>query len=361
MIRSMVVSRRRRLALPLLFGLAVLAGAPSAALAQDNKPKPSEEQMAEARKQFEAGVSLLDDPEGAKYEEAYRAFTKAYELSQSPKALGNIAFCAFHLERDGEAIDAYSSYLREVPDISERERNQIQKDLNTLTATVARIKITINHTGSSFVLVDKRTQTRGNPIENAYKVENGKEINIRVRPGRHTFIAKAGTVESLPAEMTVEPGSNSSQEINFGAPKGDGTVTPPNGDQGAKDGGRSLAGPIVLGVLGLAGIGTGIATGLIARGKTSDIEDRCPNDQCPSTYTTLVSDRTSAKTFGTIADVGFIGGGVLLGGALLWYVLQPSGGSSSNKSTTAATVKTSWLPSAMCTQVGCGATLQRGF
>lgn len=71
----------------------------------------------EARSHFAAGVSLLQDPEGEKVEEAYREFRTAYDLSGSPKILGDMGFCAMRLERDGEAIEAYTRYLREVPDI----------------------------------------------------------------------------------------------------------------------------------------------------------------------------------------------------------------------------------------------------
>ncbi|MBV9949955.1 MAG: hypothetical protein JOZ69_24140, partial [Myxococcales bacterium] len=62
----------------------------------------------EARKHFAAGVSLLQDPDGARYEDAYREFEAAYAASSSPKILGNIGYCALKLERDGEAIAAYS-------------------------------------------------------------------------------------------------------------------------------------------------------------------------------------------------------------------------------------------------------------
>src|SRR6476659_9259610 len=55
----------------------------------------------EARSHFFAGVALLQDPEGEKVEEAYREFKKAYEISGSPKILGNMGFCAMRLERDG--------------------------------------------------------------------------------------------------------------------------------------------------------------------------------------------------------------------------------------------------------------------
>jgi hypothetical protein len=324
----------------------------------------TDERMAEARRQFEAGVSLLDDPDGAKYEDAHRAFKKAYELSRSPKVLGNIGFCALKLERDGEAIDAYSSYLREVPDIEERERVQIQRDLVTLTSTVARLKIVVkNPATTSTTLVDKRAQTRGEAVENAYAFQ-GNEHTLRLRPGRHTFKVKAGDQESAPLEVTLEPGAVASHELTL--------VTASqlnnNGDNrepSQRGGSRSLAGPIILGATGLAALGAGVVTGLMASGKTSDIEKACPNDLCPSTYD-LASERTKAKTFGTVADISFIGGGVLLGGAILWYVLLPSGDAKKSKPTGAATTSSvtswsSWSPAAMCTSDGCRMQLQRGF
>ena len=66
-----------------------------------------------ARKHFNAGVALLRDPDGARYEEAYGEFKVAYEASPSWKILGNLGIAAMKLERDGEAIDAFSRYLAE--------------------------------------------------------------------------------------------------------------------------------------------------------------------------------------------------------------------------------------------------------
>src|SRR5687768_3790728 len=87
---------------------------------------------AEARAHFEAGVALLQDPDGARYEEAYREFVIAYEQSKSPRILGNVGLCAMKLERDAEAIEAYSRYVEEVPDIDPIERDQIRRDIITL-------------------------------------------------------------------------------------------------------------------------------------------------------------------------------------------------------------------------------------
>src|SRR6185436_17983733 len=93
----------------------------------------------EAREHFRAGVHYLQDIEGERYEEAYAEFKAAYSLSQSPKVLGNIGLCAMKLERDGEAIEAYGRYLREVSDIAPDERAQIERDLETLTASAAHL------------------------------------------------------------------------------------------------------------------------------------------------------------------------------------------------------------------------------
>src|SRR4051794_36501980 len=89
----------------------------------------------EARRHFKAGVNQLQDPDGARYEDAYREFKAAYAASSSPKILGNLGLCAMKLERDGEAIDAYSRYLREVSDTDADERAQIMQDLQTLSVS----------------------------------------------------------------------------------------------------------------------------------------------------------------------------------------------------------------------------------
>ena len=61
----------------------------------------------EARAHFTTGVNLLQDPDGARYEEAYREFKEAYAESPSWKILGNLGICAMKLERDSEAISAF--------------------------------------------------------------------------------------------------------------------------------------------------------------------------------------------------------------------------------------------------------------
>src|SRR5215475_8192222 len=120
------VSNRARLGG--LVSVVVVGGIAGHAAAADAPITP------EARTHFAAGVNLLRDPDGARYEEAYREFKAAYAASPSAKILGNLGLCAMKLERDGEAIEAYSSYLAHAADVDldPVEAKQVGTDLQTL-------------------------------------------------------------------------------------------------------------------------------------------------------------------------------------------------------------------------------------
>ena len=74
------------------------------AQAQPAAGAPSAEQQAEAKRAFSAGVALLQDPDGAKYEEARLQFKRAYELTHSWKVLGNLGLVAFAEEDYPQAL-----------------------------------------------------------------------------------------------------------------------------------------------------------------------------------------------------------------------------------------------------------------
>ena len=105
----------------------------------------------------------------------------------------------------------------------------------------------------------------------------GNELTIRVRPGRHSIRVKNADGESIPYEVTIEPASQKTHEFTFAPPVVAGPREAPRANP-------SYAGPVVLGLIGVAALGTGTVTGIMARGKTDDIEARCPNDICPVDY-----------------------------------------------------------------------------
>jgi pimeloyl-ACP methyl ester carboxylesterase len=162
----------------------------------------------EARTHFKAGVSLLQDPEGERVEEAYREFKAAYAISKSPKILGNMGFCAMRLERDGEAIEAYSQYLREVPDIDADER-RVPLPANWEQATQMVAELNRNQFPA---IRDKHwpeiarqfyNEKNGRPAP-GYDAKLGKALSVLDGPKRVPLMVIRGELSDLLSEATVE-------------------------------------------------------------------------------------------------------------------------------------------------------------
>lgn len=307
----------------------------------------------DARRHFAAGVTLLQDPEGEKVEEAYREFRTAYDLSGSPKILGNMGFCAMRLERDGEAIDAYTRYLREVPDIDPDERAQIVRDVQTLSVGVARLTIEVDKPGAR--LIDVRTPVRGERVTNTYGPITGK-LEIGVRPGHHTITAKLADHEDAMWDLDVFAASKDhyafSMRPHVVAPVA--STTPVSGGSGPS------VGPwVVMGIGGALLVG-GALTGLVALGKTHDIEGQCPNDVCPKSYD-LEGERSAARTFVRITDVLLIGGGLVTAGGLAWLLLDHRNAERTTAKTALAGPALRAIPSAACGSEGCRASVKVVF
>ena len=311
----------------------------------------------EARRHFAAGVSLLQDPEGAQVEEAYREFRAAYEISDSAKILGNMGFCAMRLERDGEAIEAYSRYLRDVPDIDPDERAQIVRDLQTLTVGVVRLAIEVDKPGVR--LIDVRTPVRGERVTNTYGPVTTGKVELGVRPGHHIITAKLPDHEDAMWEVDVFAGSRD----RYGFTMRPRAVASPSGP--SQNGGGASTGPWIVMAIGGAMLVGSAVTGIVALGKTHDIESRCPGDVCPRAFD-LEGERSSAKTFVRITDVLLIGGGAVTLGGLGWLLLgnrksegerepgKPAASSAHAKGALA-------LPSLGCGPDGCRASMKVVF
>ena len=158
----------------------------------------------EAREHFVAGVRMLKDPAGPRYEEAYQEFRVAYASSPSPRILGNMGLCAMKLERDEEAIGAYEKYLAGVADLDPGERQQIEGDLTVLKASLVRLTLLVDTDGAR--VVDARTPVQGAPITNVYGPFPARQIQLGVHPGHHTITVKregfepsGWDVDALPA------------------------------------------------------------------------------------------------------------------------------------------------------------------
>lgn len=311
----------------LIFGL----HAPSTAHAQE---KATDEASAttddvvitdKARMHFKAGVNLLQDPEGAKYDEAYQQFKAAYEESPSWKILGNLGLAAMNLERYGEAITAFEDYLeRGGESLSEQEIAQFNRDLETLRASVAYVTITARP-GTN--LTDVRSSNRGEDIRNYYAIPESGELTIGMRPGQHKLTAESEGQEIGTWSVTLESLASVQHSFESEERESHATSPPPDPAQAKKSRVPAYA---ALGV-GAIGVGAGVAF-LIVRGshdkKAQDQYDDClDSTACGSTEQTTIEGRDQkAATAGTISLISFGVGAAGLGTGLVLLLMGDDSG-----------------------------------
>jgi hypothetical protein len=293
----------------------------------------------EARVHFKAGVAFLQDPEGERFEDAYGEFRKAYALSRSPKVLGNIGLCAMKLERDGEAIDAYTRYLVEVTDIDPAEREQIARDLQTLKAGV--VSATIDVTIAQSTVLDTRLPVVGSPVSNYYDAPKGTTV-LRLRPGHHVVRLRVAGTELLPWEFTAEASMQLAHTFV--------AESRPAPEQPAPGGAR--VGPILLAGAGIATLAAGGVLGLATLGKVHTVDNECPQNVCPPSVAS--GDLSTAKDYVRATDFALLGGALLTAGGIVWYLLSGPHGAESPAAPHSSAM-------GACNATGCRANLEVRF
>ncbi len=300
----------------------------------------------DARMHFKAGVNYLQDPDGARFEDAYVEFKTAYDLSHSPKILGNMGYCAMKLERDGEAIEDYTNYLKLVPDIAADERTQIQTDLYTLTASAATIAVRVASARESVEdakIRDTRYAVRGN-VSNIYPSKRGTFL-VTIRAGHHALDVMMGGVVRAHWEFDADGGARLDHDFLLQEPV---VVAAVPGSRPSK------VLPWVTFGLGVAGLAAGGVAGALALEREHTLEGECPMNRC-SQASNGASDISAANTFGTVADVALIAGGVVAATGIIWLIA--SGTRTAPRATNAAVA----FGGGSCTGRGCYGTFQVDF
>lgn len=279
----------------------------------------------EARAHFAAGVNFLQDPDGAKFEEAYREFKAAYGISPSWKILGNLGIAAWKLERDGEALAAFEKYLAEGgQELDDEERAQFERDAQTLRAAMVRLKLSSDPPGA--VILDERLPQAGGVIRNRYSALNeGTELGVRA--GHHRITASLPGRPDVVWEVELQPGQTVEHVFKFDA-AAEGTSSA----QGVQlDSGQSGSGGNTLRTLsyvaagvGVVGLGVGTLFALQTKSHYDDADAFCPSYPCELTRAQAderkrhIDDGDNKKT---LSIVGFAVGGVgLAAGATLFLL-----------------------------------------
>jgi hypothetical protein len=303
-----------------------------------SRARADEKISEEAKAYFKNGVELIQQTP-PNYQDAYYQFKLAYEKSHSWKVLGNLGLCAFKLERDGEALQAYSDYLKGGgKNIDAEERKAMERDSLLITGNTSVLNLS-SDVGDA-TLLDARAGSSVPPQN--YKFTAGT-LGLRLRGGTHTLTASTPDGKQQKWDVTITPGQTLEHRFEFAAAAAPAVVAaapvavapvapppptpPPAADQGSSKGGSPLrtVGFITAGVGGAALIG-GIVTGVMANSASSRATDQCQNKVCP---TKAQSDFDSASSLATVTDALLIGGGVLAAAGVTLVIVGGKGGSES--------------------------------
>lgn len=264
----------------------------------------------EAKAHFRRGVTLIDDPDGERWEEAYRAFKAAFSASPSPKILGNLAVGAMKLERDDEAIQAFRCYLDVVADVPAAEREQFSKDVATLEQGSAAITITIEPAGAT--VSDERVAVRGSRIINRYPSPT-TTFTTRVRAGHHVVNIELAGHDTVTWEFDAQAGGVLEHRVTLVPTKADVPPPPPQPPVMPMSRPMPTSVYVALGATGAAVVG-GVIVGVLALGKKSDFD--ALNDG--TRQSEAVDLRDAGQTLNVVTDV-LIGAAVV--GAVVTTVL----------------------------------------
>jgi hypothetical protein len=278
----------------------------------DTAARADEPISEDAKLYFKNGVELIQS-QPPNYQDAYYQFKLAYEKSHSWKVLGNFGLCAFKLERDGEAIQYYTDYLKGGGnDVDPDERAALRRDLLVLNGNSAGVTLT-SATGE-LDLTDSRAGSSAPP--QSYRMEGGKLL-LRLRAGTHTLTATHAN-QTQRWKVAFSPGRDEAHDFDF-SDKPAATAAPaatpvaptpltepptPAADHGSP---LRTAGFVTAGV-GVAALVGGVVTGLMAKGKETDAKNLCRGTVCPESAS---SKFDSASSMATVSNILFIGGGAI--------------------------------------------------
>ena len=279
-----------------------------------------------AKDLFAAGQKLY---KADKYAEAIVKFEAAYTVTPHPVIYFNIARCYEQLGDAPKAIKAYKDYLRLMP--SAKDREAVNESVAALERkvrekTLARVTVTAEPAGA-------RVEVDGKAVA-------GTPAIAEVPPGTHqvlvsleghdsverTVATTAGQAVDLTVTLrkTADPKGSASDAPRKDEPAAGASLTPgPSvagqvSQPGVTEQPRKRVATWVVGGVAVAGLGTGIALGLMSSSATSAM--RAPIVS-PATYPTTAERDAQVKNITTLAVGADVAYGVAAAAAVTAVVL----------------------------------------
>ncbi|SRR5260221_5146264 len=296
--------------------VAILLGlCPRGALAQST---------AAAEALFNEGRRAMDAKD---YDTACQRFHESNRLDPAVGTLLNLAVCETtrgHVATAWELFRATSEKLAH----DDPRREYVTSQLGQIEPRLPRLTMRL---------------APGAPLDTKAK-EGSTELSgaafgvaLPMDPGKHAFVIEAPGYEPRQIEVELVEGAKQDLEIAPGPVKPAATAretvaapaaaTAPAPDEGQKRGHDTRLIGWIAGGVGVAGLGVGLTTGIMALGKKSTTDEQC-SDQLKRCSPVGSDAASSGRTLATVSTISWITGALGIGaGAYFILTSTPSSGS----------------------------------
>jgi hypothetical protein len=266
--------------------------------------------------------------EAGDYASAQDLFHRAHALIGAPTLSLREARALVKLGRLVEAIEAYVRSVRTKlgPDAPKPYQDAVaaaEGELEQLRPRVPQLKVVVEGLAKG----DRLTVTiDGKPLQAALI-----GVASPVDPGTHEVVASTSSGAQAKTSVTLAEGESKDTLLRLEgstsprlepASAAEAKAEPVTADTGTSSGTQRTLGFIALGV-GVAGIGTGVGTGLLATDKHKSAENRCPDNDCEA-GSAGADDLHAFRQLRTISTIGYAVGVVGAGAGIALLLTAPS-------------------------------------
>jgi hypothetical protein len=290
---------------------------------------------------FNVGRAAMDTKD---YDTACKRFRESNHLDPAVGTLLNLAVCETTRGRVATGWELFRAVTEKLPPDDQRR--------GFVAAQLAQIEPRLPHL--------TLTLAEGAPAETKAKEGDAEfagaafGVPLPMDPGKHAFIVEAPGREPRTVEVELAEGGSQSLAVAPGAPLPAEPAPAPAAVSGAPSDAKPSGGHDtrligwIAGGVGVAGLGVGLTTGLMALGKKSITDEQCSSRL--QLCTAEGRDAAAAgRTLAVVSTVGWVVGALGVG-AGVYFILT-----SSPKSQTETALVTSVLPG------GAGLRVVRSF
>jgi hypothetical protein len=272
-------------------------------------------QREEAEKHFKAAAK---DFEARKYEPALAEYRASFAVVESPNSQLMIARCLKELKRFDEAYREYEASIALSETAAQKDKKYTEAakaardELSAVRSQIALVSVTLKGapSGSQITVNDRAVS------------QDDLQKPLVFAPGTVKISATTPAGERAEQVIEVAPGGEARVELDLTAatPAAPAPAPPvayePEATADDGSGLRTMA--YIAGGVGAAGIITFTVFGILNNSTFSDLEESCPNNQCPDGRE---DDIDTGRNYQLFANIGLAVGVVGLGvGAGLYFL-----------------------------------------